>query len=245
MPEPVDTEAYPSATRALIGGARDALGAPALVLGASYLGFGSLVHEYGWPLALGLFSTLATWALPAQVAVVELFGAGASLFAIAAAAALINARMLPMAVSLSPLFAAAKPPRWQLYAAAQLIAVTGWAQAMLRCPHLPPAQRLPYFVGFAGSILIAACLGTAIGFAISGAAPAAVSLGLVFVNPAYFMLVFLVDLRDRARVLALAAGAIAAPPLHFLSPDWGLLLAGLAAGTAAFAFDRALPKGRA
>ncbi|HEY9548343.1 MAG TPA: branched-chain amino acid ABC transporter permease, partial [Kiloniellaceae bacterium] len=57
----------------------------------------------------------------------------------------------------------------------------------------------------------------------------------------YFMLVFVADARHRARVLALVAGALTGPPLHLLSPDWGLLLTGLVAGSLAFAADLALP----
>jgi predicted branched-subunit amino acid permease len=67
-----------------------------------------------------------------------------------------------------------------------------------------------------------------------------VSLGLVFLNPIYFLLVFIVDLQQRLRALALVSGAVLGPPLHALSPDWGLLLAGLVAGTAAFAIDHAM-----
>jgi hypothetical protein len=40
--------------------------------------------------------------------------------------------------------------------------------------------------------------------------------------------------------MALGAGAVLGPLLHLASPDHGLLLTGLAAGTAAFAADRLL-----
>jgi predicted branched-subunit amino acid permease len=68
-----------------------------------------------------------------------------------------------------------------------------------------------------------------------------VTLGLVFLNPIYFMLVFVADARHRARILALVVGAVTGPPLHLVSPDWGLLATGVLAGSLAFAADLALP----
>ena len=68
--------------------------------------------------------------------------------------------------------------------------------------------------------------------------------GLVFLNPIYFMLVFVADARHRARILALVIGALAGPPLHLVSADWGLLITGVVAGSIAFAADLVLPKAR-
>ena len=229
---------FGSLRRAAWGGMREAFGAPALVLGASYIGFGSLVRETGLPLAAGLLSTLTTWALPGQVALVELYALGASIPAIFIAVALTNARMMPMTITLMPLMRVPDRPRWIAYPVSQFVAVTAWAVGMLRCPAIPPPQRMPFFVGFAGTIFLAAMIGTALGFFLSGLLPRSVSLGLVFVNPVYFMLLFLGDLRHRGRVLALGLGAVLAPTLHALTPSWGLLLAGILGGTTAFVMDR-------
>ncbi|HEX2116672.1 MAG TPA: AzlC family ABC transporter permease [Alphaproteobacteria bacterium] len=219
-------------------GMREAFGAPLLVLCASYVGFGSLVRESGLSLWAGLLSTLSTWALPGQIVSVELYAVGASLVTIFIAVALTNARMMPMTMTLLPLVRLPGRKPWRLYAAAHLIAVTGWAVAMLRCPHMPAGQRLSYFVGFAGVLLSGSVAATAAGFLLSGAVPPAVSLGLVFVNPIYFMLLFIGDVRDRGRVLALALGAILAPLFHIVAPTWGLLITGVVAGGLAFALKR-------
>ncbi|HEX6980273.1 MAG TPA: AzlC family ABC transporter permease [Alphaproteobacteria bacterium] len=234
---PVD---HGSPYRAALAGMREACGAPALVLGASYLGFGSLVRETGLSLGVGLFSTISTWALPGQIALVELYALGASVVAIFIAVALTNARMMPMTITLMPLLRVPGRPHWRNYLAAHLVAVTGWAVAMIRCPDMPPAQRMPFFVGFAGTILGAALAGTVAGFLLSGVVPVAVSLGLVFVNPMYFMLLFLGDLRHRGRVLALVCGAVAGPLFHLVTPTWDLLLTGVIGGVLAFAIDRQL-----
>ena len=217
---------------------REAFGAPLLVLFASYVGFGSLVRESHLSLPVGLLSTLSTWALPGQIVSVELYAAGASLLTIFIAVALTNARMMPMTMTLLPLLRVPGRKRWRTNVAAHLIAVTGWAVSMLRCPDMPPAQRLSYFVAFTATLLGGSMVGTAVGFVASGVVPQPVSLGLVFVNPVYFMLLFISDLRDRSRVLALVFGAGLAPVIHAVAPTWGLLITGIVAGGLAFGLTR-------
>jgi predicted branched-subunit amino acid permease len=233
-------EGYGSRRAAVRGGARDALGVPSIVLGASFVGFGALVREAGLTVWHGLFSSATAWALPGQVALVELYSVGASVLAVALAVALTNARLLPMTIALMPLLRARGRPRWQYYLAANWIAVTGWAAQMRKAPHLPEEERLSYFGGFAALLWTATLFGTAAGFLLAESVPPSVSLGLVFLNPIYFMLVFASEWRQRSRALALAFGAVTGPLLHLVSPDWGLLLTGLLAGTLAFALDRLL-----
>ena len=110
--------------------------------------------------------------------------------------------------------------------------------------QVPREQRLPYFLGFATTLWLVTLVGTVVGFLAAGQLPAAVSLGLVFLNPIYFMLIFLVDLRQRLRALALGFGAVLGPSLTAVAADWGLLLAGLVAGSAAYLVDRRLARRR-
>lgn len=237
---PLGLESFGSRARAYQVGVWRAFSAPAVILGSSYLGFGALVRESELPLWLGLFSTATGWALPGQVVLVELLAVGASLLSIAFVVALTNARLLPMAVALMPSLRAPSTPTWQYYTAAHWVAVTGWAEAMRRNPYLPPSERLPYFVGFASTLWVITLCATALGFFLAGRVPDAVTLGLVFLNPIYFMLVFAADVRQRGRIMALGIGACIGPPLHWLTPDWGLLLAGLIGGSLAFGLDRVL-----
>lgn len=233
------SSSFGSPRRAAARGARRALGLPALILGATYVGFGSLVRESGLGLWHGLFSTASAWAAPGQVALVELYAVGASVLVIASAVALSNVRLLPMTVALMPELRGPGGGRWRYYLAAHYIAVTGWAEAMRVCPRLPPAERLPYFAAFSASLWGVSLAATALGFYLAGSLPASLTLGLVFVNPIYFMLVFVTDLRHRGRMLALLLGAALGPLLHLLTADWGLLLTGILAGTAAFVAERA------
>jgi predicted branched-subunit amino acid permease len=64
--------------------------------------------------------------------------------------------------------------------------------------------------------------------------PPTVGLALMFLNPVYFLLLMLDDLKQASRVAALVCGALAGPAFHWVSPEWGLLLTGLVGGTLAF-----------
>jgi predicted branched-subunit amino acid permease len=234
--------AFADRRAAFLGGMRESASMPALVLGASFLGFGSLCRQAGWSLGLSLFSTTTGWALPGQMALVELYAVGASAAAILIAVWLSGMRLLPMTLSLMPFLRHPGTPRWHYYFAAHFIAITGWATGMQRCPQLPPAQRLPFFLGFVLVSWSFAMIATAAGFFMVKALPPALGLGLLFLNPLYFMLVFSIDMSQRARALPLGLGAVAGPLFHLLSPDWSLLLTGLVAGTAAFALERPLAR---
>ena len=211
---------------------------PCVVLGASYIGFGSLVRQSGLDLWHGVFSSFSAWALPGQIALVELYSVGASLAAIAVAVALSNMRLLPMAAALMPLLQTPGRARWPVYFAAHFVAVTAWAGGMQRCPDLDRDRRLPWFFGYAAVLWMTATLCTAAGFLLADTLPGPVGLGLVFLNPIYFMLIFVADFRIPARAWALGLGAVGGPLIHLAEPRWGLVITGFVAGTAAFALRR-------
>jgi len=224
------------------GGMRESAAMPALVLGASFLGFGSLCHEAGWSLILGLASTTMTWALPGQIVLIELYAVGASSAAILFAVWLTGMRLLPMTMTLMPFLRHPGTPRLRYFLAAHFIAITSWAIGMQRCPTLPSDQRLPYFFGFSITLWSFASVATILGFHLIALLPPAFGLALLFINPLYFMLVFINDLGRRDRAIALGLGALAGPLFHLVAPDWGLLYTGLVAGTAAFLVEGRLPR---
>ncbi|WP_366655789.1 AzlC family ABC transporter permease [Fodinicurvata sp. EGI_FJ10296] len=233
---------YGSPGRALGHAALLAFSAPGIVMTASYVGFGSLVRASDLTLAQGVLSSMLGYALPGQIALVELYAVGSSLLITTAAVALTNVRLLPMVLALMPHLRAPGTPRWRYYAAAHLIAITGWVYAMRDCPRLPPRERLSFLVGFSGTLFLFTVAATVAGFFLAGSVPPYVSLGLVFLNPIYFMLVLTADLRDRARLRAMVLGAVLGPLFHLVNPDWGLLATGFVAGTLAYLSTRLASK---
>lgn len=217
----------------------DATGMPALVLFASMVGYGSMAREAGLTLWTAVASTGLTWGLPGQIAMVELYALGAPVIAIVAASSAANARFLPMVLSVMPLFNEALPRKRWRFVVAQFMSLNPWAALMRRGPGMNPADRPPYYAGFAGVCITAALLGTGTGFIVAGALPRDVTLTLVFLNPVFFTLVF-ADARGRAAIMAVLAGVVAGPLFHLLSSDWGLLLTGALAGTGAYLADRVL-----
>ncbi len=225
---------YGSSRRALAGGLRAALGVPALALGASYLGFGALVRQSGLEVWHGLLSTATAWALPGQILLVELYALGGTLLAIALGVGFSAARLLPMTMTLLPWLRAPGVPRWRLFVAAHWIAVTGWAVTLQVAPRLPAGERLPFFTGFTLMLWSVSLACTAIGYLLPGALPERVTLALLFLNPIYFLVLFLGDLRLRSRRYALLLGCLLGPPLFLLDADWSLLATGLIGGSLAF-----------
>jgi predicted branched-subunit amino acid permease len=235
-------ETFASSRAAWRAGVAEALGVPAAVLAAGYIGFGALAFDADFSLALALFSTMTIWALPGQIALIELRELGTAAPALVLAVMLTSARFLPMTVTLLPMLRHRAYRPWHYYVAGHFVAMTGWAVAVRRCPMLPSEQRLPYFLGFAIGLWFACMVGTAVGYFASSSIGDLVTLGLVFLNPVYFILILGGEVRHRQGVLALLCGAFAGPLMQLITPQWALLVAGIAGGTLAFAIDRAWGK---
>ncbi len=217
-------------------GMRDAFGAPALVLFASMMGFGSLARESGLDLWTTIATTIGIWGLPGQMVMAEMTAVGAPLFAIAAGVAAANARFLPMTLALTPLLSEWRGSWLKRLAFAQFVTLTPWVAALQRFPGMAHEDRVPYYAAFSAVCMMGAVIGTAVGFELAGQLPRPWTLSLVFLSPAFFSMV-LADVRHRAGVLALVSGACMGPLLHGISPDWGIPLTGLLAGSFAFGVD--------
>ncbi|MFP5413364.1 MAG: AzlC family ABC transporter permease [Gammaproteobacteria bacterium] len=220
-------------------GAREALGTPAAVLAAGYIGYGALSADIGLSLWSTLLSTIAIWALPGQLILVEMSSSGAPLIAILLAVSFSAVRFLPMTVSLLPVLRAPAHGRVKEFLAAHLIAMTGWIVAMRRAPDLPAHDRMPYFIGFALALWLASIAATGAGYLIADSLPPVTKAAFVFMNPVYFLLLMIGDARTRVMVLSLAGGAVFGPLVYLVTPQWSVLGGGLIGGTAAFAIHRA------
>jgi predicted branched-subunit amino acid permease len=236
MEEP--TTGYPTSRASLVAGARDALGAPIAVLAAGYVGYGALASGFDFPLLLIVASVLVIWALPGQLIMLEMHAVNAQFVLIVVAVSLSASRFLPMTAVLSAMMRHHRYSSWHMYASAHLLAMTGWVAAVNRVPQLPTEQRLPYFLGFALFCWIACAVASAVGYFLAGQMSELVKLGLVFMNPIYFLLILTGETKAALGRLALAAGAITGPVAYALAPQWSLLAAGLLGGSAAYALHR-------
>jgi predicted branched-subunit amino acid permease len=219
-------------------GFREAFVAPAWVLGVGYIGFGSLAQSQGFSMQHAALSTVAIWALPGQLILVEMQTLGAPFVAILLAVVFSASRFLPMAVTLMPLMREPGVPAWRYYFAGHVLVMTSWAVAMRRFPDQPRPARLPFFLGFALTIWMVSLLCTIVGYTLAGSLPGPLRLAFIFANPLYFILILTADLRGRMMVLAMACGAVAGPLIHLVLPAWSVIGGGLAGGTAAFLLSR-------
>lgn len=216
-------------------GAREAFGVPAAVLGAGFIGYGSLAADAGYSIWMTLAATLAIWALPGQLVLLEMYAADAAVVATALAVSLSAARFLPMTMTLMPLVRGVPPrPRWRLLLAAQLVSMTTWAVTIRRFDNMDVEARWHYFLGFSAVCMAAALISATIGQLLLGALPLMARYGLALLTPLYFFVTLVGEARTRSTIAALTCGTATALLLHKVAPGWSLLGAGFIGGTIAW-----------
>ena len=212
------------------------MGAPVLVLFAGMIGFGAMARTQGFDAWMTGLTSLLMFALPGQVVMLEMFISGSSLLAIGFAVTLTSTRFVTMVVTLFPQFHRRDRNPW-LYLWVHMLAMTAWAISMREFPSMAPRNRLNYFIGLALPCWIIAPLGTLLGYFVAGWVPSAVTLGLVFINPLFFLLTF-TDVKPWANRLAIVLGCVMGPVFFLWDADSSLLSTGLVAGTLAYVIDR-------
>jgi len=225
--------------QALRAGAREALGVPAAVLGAGFLGYGSRAGDAGYSIWLTLSATLAIWALPGQLVLMEMHAREAAFLATVFAVSLSAARFLPMTLTLMPLMRGGSSVRklWQFLFAAQLVSMTTWAVAMRRFEEMDVDARWNYFLGFSAICIGSSMLFAVIGQLLIGALPPLARYGLALLTPLYFFVTLVGEARTRTAIAALVCGAGVALLLHVYAPAWSLFGAGFIGGTIAWAWQ--------
>lgn len=227
-------------------GIRDALGVPALVLMASLVGVGGLCRDIGYPMGAGVLSTLLIWAAPGQMVMFGALGSGAALPAVAIAVSLSSIRFMPMCMAILPLLRQPRTPLWLMLLLSHYVAVTAWVQGMRVLPDMPQEKRIPYFLGFSNTVLVAAALATGVGYFLIGELPPALAAGLLFTSPLFFTVSMIAAARQMVDWLALGLGfAIAPIVFRFVPAGLDLLVEGLLAGTLAYIAHRILKARRA
>ncbi len=215
-------------------GVRAVLSAPALILIATMVGYGGLARESGLALSETLVGVALVWALPSLLVMVSGILSGASLIACMIAVALSAVRLLPMTIAFVPLVRDPARPRWQMFFVAHFVAVTAWVFAMMRLPSLEREARIPFFLGFAISLVTANLVFVAIAYQALAAFPPVVAGALFFMTPVYFLTALWAAARHHADKLAMGAGLVLGPVFHWLEPQFDVLWAGLIGGTLAY-----------
>mgnify|MGYP000078295518 CR=1 FL=1 len=117
------------------------------------------------------------------------------------------------------------------------LAMTAWAVSMREFPSIAPKHRLSYFIGLALPCWLISPLGTVLGYFVAGWVPPAVTLGLVFINPLFFLLTF-TEVKPWVNRIAIGLGCIFGPMFYVWDADSSLLLTGVVAGSLAYGVDR-------
>lgn len=215
-----------------------ALGAPAIAMAATFLAFGAAVREAGLGPGWALTACWAIYGMPGQLILVQAASTGfaAGIAAPVLGAVAVNARFMPMAISLTPLLG--PRGRVRLIPALPFIAVTPWAAAMRELPAIDVAARLAWFMGFGITSWIVAGISALSGYYVAGALGDDARAALLFVNPLYYALLLGADFDRPGPRRAVLCGAAAAPLAFLLPSSWALLGAGLVGGTVAFLLGR-------
>jgi predicted branched-subunit amino acid permease len=220
----------------VIKGAKDAFGAPAAILFAGMLGFGAMGQANGLDVWLTSATSFFMFALPGQVVLVEMLVLSASGVTIAVAVTLTATRFFTMCLTLFPQFPEKQRSSFY-YLVVHFVAMTAWAVSMRDFPKMKPEDRLSYFTGFAFICWAVSTPATVLGYMVAGQVPSYINLGLVFINPLFFLLTF-TEVKPRANRIAILLGG----PIGLLSylwfPDYSLLIAGLFGGTIAYLVDK-------
>ena len=172
----------------MLRGARAAVSIPALILTAAFVGYAGLARETGLTLVETLAMTGLVWALPSVVVLTGAMSTGMGLVPAAIAVALASVRLMPMTMALMPLVKVpGKTRNWLLLVASHFVAVTAWVYAMKNLPDLPREGRLPFFIGFGGSVTAFVFVMTGIAYLLVERLPDVVAGALLLLTPVYFL----------------------------------------------------------
>jgi len=233
MLTPASELQFQSKQEAFRRGVRLAIGAPAGVLFAGYIGFGALCHSLNLSIWTAAGSAFFVYALPGQMVMAEMFALGATTLLTTLAVGLTASRFLPMTLTVLPQFDGEHRGSKSLYVMVHLLAMTSWAVAMRDLPRMEPQYRQAYFWGIGLVCWVVCAPGSVIGYLIADQVPMPLTMALVFLNPLFFMLSF-TEVRPTVYRLAILLGSLLGPLSHSILPDYSLLISGLVGGSLAY-----------
>ena len=113
-------------------------------------------------------------------------------------------------------------------------AVSAWLIMKSNYKSISKEHRIDYWIGIGSATWSVAVLGTFIGFYFSEFLNKEIMMGLAILNPIYFLCMMVGASKTIQITLSVLLGAISGPIFYFFSPEWSILLGGVAGGTAAY-----------
>ncbi len=208
------------------------------VLIGTYIGVGALAHDFGFGLIWVMLSTLLVWVGPGQVILISTLGTGAPLLEVALAVSLSSVRLFPMVMTLLPLLKTPATRYRALLLPAHMTSVSMWIESLRLLPMRPREGRIAFCNGLAIGFMLAAHLGTIIGFHLAGSLPATLTAGLLFLTPMSFLCSTTRNARLLVDRLALVFGLLLGPLLAWYQIGLDLLWTGVIGGSAAYGLCR-------
>ncbi|MHB8572511.1 MAG: AzlC family ABC transporter permease [Candidatus Dormibacteria bacterium] len=181
-------------------------------------GFGVLARASGFSPEAAMVMSLVAFGGAAQIASVGVLAAGGSTVGALAVGLLVQARYVPMALSMADSWTG---PPWRRFLGAQLLVDGAWVLSRSRRGY-----RIRTFLGAGGAHYVVWNLGTVVGLVAGGVLGDPRRLGLDAVIPAMFLALILPDLRrGSGRLAAMIAAAAALIAIPLLPAGAGYLLA--------------------
>ena len=208
------------------------------VIVVTYIGFGALAHDYGFPVGWATLSTALMWAGPAQVIMVTALGSGTTILEVAVAVALSSVRFMPLVVALLPVIRGPRTGPWPLLLPAHFVSVSVWVEVTRHAPSIAREHRITFCNALGATLVAAGTIATAAGFYLVALLPALFGAAAMFVTPLSFLLSIVRNSRLLLERLALVLGLIIGPLLAHYQVGLDLLWTGIIAGTLAYGGHR-------
>lgn len=208
------------------------------VIVVTYIGYGALCHDFGFPVGWAMLSTMLQWAGPAQVILVTALGGGTAAIETAVAVGLSSVRLLPMVVGLLPLIKTERTKPWQLIIPVHFIAVSVWIESMRVAPKIPREQRIGFCNGVGTTLVTLGVICTGIGYYMQGVLPLVFGAAAMFITPISFLVSAVRGARLLMEKAALVLGLTVGPLLALNKIEFDLLWTGVIGGTVAYGVHR-------
>src|SRR5262245_16372627 len=205
---------------------------------ATYLGVGALAHDLNFSPLWALLATVLIWAAPGQMILLTALGSGGVALEAIAAISLSAIRLMPMVVSLLPMLRGPKTRTWQLVLPTHFVAVTVWVESMRIVPSVPRERRIAFVNGLGTGVMCSAATSTLVGYNLSATLPPLFGAAVLFLTPISFLLTTASNCRVLMDRLALGLGVALLPLVSLLGTGIDMLIAGVTAGTIAYAVHR-------